>query len=45
MGGDQALLLIDQIRQRLTIITLDEEDYCSAITVAVAQGIVGGTIL
>lgn len=45
MGGDQALLLIDQIRQWLTIITLDEEDYYSAITVAVAQGIVGGTIL
>ena len=44
MGGDQALLILDQIRERLTIITLDEEDYYSAIAFAVAQGIVGGTI-
>jgi len=44
MRGDQALLFLDQIRERLTIITLDEEDYYSAIASAVAQGIVGGTI-
>lgn len=44
MPGDQALLFLDQIRERLTIITLDEEDYCSAIASAVAQGVVGGTI-
>lgn len=44
MAGDQALLFVDQIRERLTIITLDEEDYCSAITSAVAQGVMGGTI-
>jgi predicted nucleic acid-binding protein len=44
MGGDQALLLLDQIRERLAIITLDEEDYYSAIAFAVAEGIVGGTI-
>ncbi|MGA9811377.1 MAG: PIN domain-containing protein [Terriglobales bacterium] len=44
MSGDQALLLLDQIRERLTIITLDEEDYCSAIASAVTQGVVGGTI-
>jgi predicted nucleic acid-binding protein len=44
MGGDQALLLLDQIRERLTVITLNEEDYYSAIASAVAQGIVGGTI-
>lgn len=44
MAGDQALLFVDQIRERLTIITLDEEDYCSAIASAVAQGIMGGTI-
>jgi predicted nucleic acid-binding protein len=44
MGGDQALLLLDQIRERLTVITLDEENYYSAIASAVAQGIVGGTI-
>jgi predicted nucleic acid-binding protein len=44
MGGDQALLLLDQMRERLTIITLDEEDYYSAIASAVAQRVVGGTI-
>lgn len=44
MGGDHALLLVDQIRERLTIITLDEEDYYSTIAFAVAQDIVGGTI-
>lgn len=32
------------MRERLTIITLDEEDYCSTIASAVAQGIAGGTI-
>ena len=44
MAGDQALLFIDQIRERLTVITLDEEDYCAAIASAVAQGVMGGTI-
>ena len=36
--------LLDQIRERLTIITLDEKDYCSAIASAVTQGVVAGTI-
>ena len=44
MGGDQALLLLDQIRERLTVITLDEEDYYAVIASAVAEGIVGGMI-
>jgi len=44
MGGDQALLFLEDIRRRLTIITLDEEDYVSAIASAVAEGVVGGTI-
>ena len=44
MGCDQALLFLDDIRRRLTIVTLDEEDYCSAITSAAAQGVIGGTI-
>jgi predicted nucleic acid-binding protein len=44
IGGDQALLFLEDIRRRLTIITLDEEDYCSAIASAVAEGVVGGTI-
>ena len=44
MGCDRALLLLDQIRERLTIITLDEEDYYSTIASAVGVGIVGGGI-
>jgi len=44
MTGDQALLLLDQIRERLTIITLNEEDYYSTIASAAARGIGGGTI-
>ncbi len=44
MGGDQALLFLDDIRRRFTIITLDEEDHCVAIASAVAEGVGGGTI-
>jgi predicted nucleic acid-binding protein len=44
MAADQALLILDEIRKRLTIIALDEEDYCSAIASAAAEGVVGGTI-
>ena len=44
MGGDQALLFLDEIRQRLTIIALGEEDYYSAIASAAAEGVAGGTI-
>jgi predicted nucleic acid-binding protein len=44
MGGDQALFFLDRIRERFTIITLDEEDYCSAIASAASEGVVGGTV-
>lgn len=44
MGCEQVLLLLDDIRERLTMIALDEEDYCSAIASAVAQGVLGGTV-
>ena len=33
-----------KIRERMTVITLDEEDYYSAIASAVAQRVAGGTI-
>lgn len=41
---DQALLVLDNIRERFTIVALDLEEYCSAIADAAAEGIVGGTI-
>jgi len=44
MGGEQALFFLDEIRKRLTIVALDEEDYYSAIASAAAEGVVGGTI-
>lgn len=44
IGGDQALLFLEDIRRRLTTITLDEEDYCSAIASTVAEGVMGGMI-
>ena len=44
MAGDQALFFLEQTRERLTIITLDEEDYYSAIVSAVARRVTGGTI-
>jgi predicted nucleic acid-binding protein len=44
MEGDQASLVLEDIRRRFTIIALDEEDYFSAIASAVAEGVVVGTI-
>jgi predicted nucleic acid-binding protein len=44
MECDQALLLLDDIRDRLTSVALDPEEYCSTIADAAALGIVGGTI-
>jgi len=44
MDGDQALLVLEDIRRRFTIVALDEDDYFSAIASAVKEGVVGGTI-
>jgi predicted nucleic acid-binding protein len=44
MGCEQALLFLDDMRDRLTTITLDNEEYCSAIADAAAEGVLGGTI-
>ena len=44
MTCEQALLFVDDIRERLTTITVDEHEYWSTITDAAAEGIVGGTI-
>lgn len=41
---DQALLILDNIRDRFEIVTLDADEYCSAIADAAAKGITGGTI-
>jgi predicted nucleic acid-binding protein len=44
LGGEQALLFLDDIRERLVVVALDEREYYSAIKEAAAAGIVGGTI-
>jgi len=44
LSGDQVLLFLQAIRDRLTIIHLDGAEYFSAIEKAAAAGIVGGTI-
>ena len=44
MTCEQALLFVDDIRKRLTIVALDEDEYWLAITESVAEDIVGGTI-
>ena len=44
MGADQALLFLDELRGRLTIIALEAQSYYSAIASAAAENIAGGTI-
>jgi predicted nucleic acid-binding protein len=44
MTGEQALLFIEDIRQRFTTVALDHDEYWSAISDSAIQGIVGGTI-
>jgi len=42
--GEQAMLFIGNIRERLSIIALDPEEYAEALTASAARGIIGGTI-
>jgi predicted nucleic acid-binding protein len=44
MGCEQVLLVLADMRTRLTTIALDEEDYVSAIASAAAEGVLGGTV-
>jgi predicted nucleic acid-binding protein len=44
MRGDQALLVLDQVRDRLAIVALTPEEYYFAISDSAAAGILGGTI-
>jgi predicted nucleic acid-binding protein len=44
LGGEQVMLFLETIRDRLTIVSLDSGEYYSAIGEAAAAGIVGGTI-
>ena len=44
MTTDQVLLFLDDIRKRLTIISLTEDDYYSTLSASASEGILGGTI-
>jgi predicted nucleic acid-binding protein len=44
MGTDQVVLFLEDVRERLKIIHLTEEDYYLAISAAAGEGILGGTI-
>lgn len=44
LSGDQVLLFLQNIRERLTLIALDAGEYYSTIEEAAAAGIVGGAI-
>jgi len=44
ISGEQALLFLATIRERKTVITLDEEEYFQAVEEASSLGVVGGAI-
>jgi predicted nucleic acid-binding protein len=44
LSGDQVLLFLDDLRERLDIVGLTPEEYYSALRDAAAAGIVGGTV-
>jgi predicted nucleic acid-binding protein len=44
ISGEQALLFIDSIRERLSVIALSGDEYADALQASAALGIVGGGI-
>src|SRR5579872_2752089 len=44
ISGEQAMLFIGSIRERLSVITLTGEEYADALQTSSARGIVGGGI-
>ena len=44
ISGEQAMLFLSDMRERLTIVSLDEHEYFQAISGASGAGVVGGTI-
>ncbi len=44
LSGEQVLLFLENIRERLTLVTLDPEEYSAAVQEAAATGIVGGAV-
>lgn len=44
LSADQALLFIEEIRERLSIVALTSDEYIAAVQDAATLGIVGGTV-
>jgi len=44
VSGNQAMLLISGIRERLSIITLDGDEYLNTLEMAASMGISGGSV-
>ena len=44
MSGDQAMLFLEEVRERLTPVSLDSEECFAALRAAAARGVVGGTV-
>lgn len=44
ISGDQSMLFVENIRERLTIVSLDDEDYFKALGWSASKGIAGGGI-
>jgi predicted nucleic acid-binding protein len=44
ISGEQAMLFIGNIRDRLSIIALNRDEYADALQASAARGIIGGTI-
>ena len=44
LSGEQVLLFLENVRERLTIVTLTADEYYGALKEAAATGVVGGTI-
>ena len=44
VSGDEAMLFIADLRSRLTIVSLDDQEYFAALTASAALGLAGGAI-
>src|SRR5208283_1139145 len=44
ISGEQAMLFIGSIRERLSIVALDGDEYAEALEASAARGIIGGGI-
>jgi len=44
LSGEQAVLFLEAIEERLTIVSLESDEYVGAIRAAAGEGIVGGAL-